>query len=65
MKHWKKQNVVESPLELPVIPEFVKVPEITVANVFECLSCSDKANVLFEGSSFCRSCLKEKLRVGR
>lgn len=30
-----------------------------------CLSCDSDAEVIYQGTSFCKRCVKEKLRVGR
>jgi uncharacterized protein CbrC (UPF0167 family) len=32
---------------------------------FECVSCLQKATLLFEGTSYCRTCLKEDIRTGK
>lgn len=68
MKRWNQPPEVQKPIpmpeiriELPALPS--KLPDVGVW--FECLACSGKATVLFEGSSYCRSCLKEKLRMGQ
>lgn len=58
MKNWapsKGQAVLPSiPMPLPSVPM-----------TFECIGCSKYASLLYEGSSFCRGCLQEKLRLGR
>lgn len=46
----------------PVVEEPVVEPTKFV--LFRCLSCFKNADVLYEGSSYCQDCLKEKLRIG-
>lgn len=52
-----KEKVIE--------PQNGKAPyEVKSEWILQCVSCLEKAEVLFEGTSFCRGCLKEKLRTG-
>lgn len=43
-----------------VVPDF---PPVIDAFSLECLECEEKAKVLFEGASYCRIHLKERLRT--
>jgi len=62
MKRWQHQQAVEHPVQVMQAPE----PELKpVTPWFKCLSCLEASDILFEGSSYCQRCLKEKLRIGR
>jgi len=54
--------IVEKPI-LPDIKLPVSLPSVEPMQ-FECIACCGRANILFEGTTYCRSCLKEKLRTG-
>lgn len=57
MKKWMPERDV-----LPSLP--MPLPAVDPA-FFGCVDCAGQAGVLFEGTSYCRSCLTEKLRRGR
>ena len=67
MKHnWNKTPMVVLPATPPVSvsPEPIKVlPEPFKG--MKCHRCFDESNVMYEGSSWCDKCFKEKLRTGR
>lgn len=31
---------------------------------WQCIECANKADLLFEGTSYCRKCIEEKIRTG-
>lgn len=55
MKKWQPE-VVE-----PVLKQIVDVPKV----VFECVSCYKPAVAFYQGTSYCRMCVAEKIRIGR
>lgn len=57
---------IQDPLPVFKMPEFIPA-SLTVESTgyFECVSCPARCSILYEGSSYCRSCLKEKQRLGR
>jgi uncharacterized protein CbrC (UPF0167 family) len=57
MKPWKPQ--VQERIE-PMRPVSVDVQP----SGFECVGCSEKASMVFEGTSYCRECLQYKLKTG-
>lgn len=62
MKQWNKPEtrVVERPLFVPpVVADAVKVP-----SWLRCIECTQTCDMLYEGTSYCQKCLKEKLRRG-
>lgn len=61
MRSWKAQQQQQA--EVPSIP--MQLSAVSPAGVpFECISCVKSATMLFEGSSYCRDCLREQLRTG-
>lgn len=56
---WDKTNGKSGYVEQPVLVK----PDV-VKDWFECVSCLEKATILYEGTSYCRPCIKEKLRTG-
>lgn len=59
MKQWPKQQA-------PVaVVEPLKADPRLQAPTFKCISCLGNCDVLFDGTSYCQGCLKEKLRLGR
>lgn len=68
MKNWKgKQAFLQQGLAIPEKQPILE--EVTVKKdlIFqlECLECSGLGAVLFQGTSYCRKCVTEKLRRGR
>lgn len=62
----ESDSAIEKPIGSYVEPpiDFLKsLPP--VAFTLKCLACFGHCDVLFEGSSYCQTCLKEKLRTGR
>jgi uncharacterized protein CbrC (UPF0167 family) len=58
---WKQtpvipETTVDSPLRFPV-------NMVTNCSI-ECVRCESPASLFYEGTSYCRSCLKEMLRTG-
>lgn len=70
MKTWRKYSAAEdidraAIIPVPTMPECSPMPIFPeTANIFECAYCSQKAQIFFEGTSYCRPCLSEKQRVG-
>lgn len=62
MKRWNQPAA--KPVETPVFQHPVNVDVPVVSFVLKCIGCLEICDVLYEGSSFCQTCLKEKLRRG-
>lgn len=52
----------------PYVPEpkqaVIEVPPVASVTI-ECMNCMNQATILYLGTSYCRTCLTEKLRQGR
>jgi hypothetical protein len=51
--------------KLPDLPIAIVPPGVVEVPFPACLQGPHKAEVLHQGSSYCRACLTEKLRLGR
>lgn len=64
MKKWQPMQVATGG-----VPEFIAAPVVqnqsAIYEFFKCIGCMTKADVLFDGSSYCEGCLKERLRTGK
>jgi len=52
MKPFQKQI----PIEVPP-PDHVVKSDPVLIQIFQCVRCSERANVLFKGCSYCQPCL--------
>ena len=69
VKKWSKPIPVLPPVVTPTIDfreleEESRKPEQAMP-WFKCVSCMSSSEILYEGTSYCVSCLKEKLRTGK
>jgi hypothetical protein len=69
MKAWKKYE--EKPVPVitlfPPAKEYVEEKKEEIKKspfALECISCAGEARMLFEGTSYCRECIKQQMRTG-
>lgn len=69
MKPWppRREEPALQPLKVMHMPLPVPEPAKPAEPAFalDCVACGATARMLFEGSSYCRECLKFKMRTGQ
>jgi len=56
VKNWK-------PIE-KVVEQTKPIERNSSSVIFKCIVCFEPCDVMYEGTSYCQECLKEKLRTG-
>lgn len=73
MKPWEKKKEavvamgIKTYLEEPKIdaPTLVLPEKQAEVLILECVCCGKKAGMIFEGTTYCRECLKHQMRTGQ
>lgn len=70
MRKWNYAETIKAvptpppPVQVVSIPAPLPVPSVSEKQILECVCCGNKAVMFFEGTTYCRECLKEEMRTG-